>query len=326
MLPFAAELETVIADSPAQVICDREAAQVAALRRVEVVTQREIDRVEVKHLRPSEAEAIAINITLTGGWDIPVLPVVIREAEIIDHSFVYNTGDVHQVLVNPVLVRDEIGWRHRYAERPAVGISDMRITDEHRLLVIEAVIHSAADLPAHIRRRGDRSKPRDRPQVGLYDIDALLIRIFIVSEEVELVFFDRPAENKPARPTGEERIVREVIARQARIGRHVVIAEAEKGRPVKIIAAAARYDVDRAERRDAGGKIEVRARKLELLHDLLRKVLPRAAFDRIADIAAIHSDGRVRSRAAQHRDVELRVELGGVAELHGDAGFQLGEV
>src|SRR5262249_6720987 len=159
-----------------------------------------------------------------------------------------------------------------------------------------------------------------------HDVDAELVRVFQVEEEMEFVFFDRAAEYESALPPGEEGVVGNRGSTQARVSRHIVIAEIKISGAVKFVAPAARHDVDRAERRYAGREIEVRARKLELLHDLLRKVLSSAAFDRIADIAAVHGDGRVRGRAAQYGDVELGVELSGVAELHVHAGFQLGQV
>src|SRR5262249_52984857 len=153
----------------------------------------------------------------------------------------------------------------------------------------------------------------------LHDVDAELIRIFEVEEEMNLVLFDRSAENEPAISPGEERIVGDRSPTQARIGGQVVIAEIEVSSAVEIVAAAARHDVDRAERRNTRREVEVRARKLELLHYLLRKILPRAAFHRVADVAAVHGDGRVRGRAAQHGDVELRVELSRITWIHSHA-------
>src|SRR5262249_9420821 len=154
----------------------------------------------------------------------------------------------------------------------------MRVADEEGVLVVVAVIDSPAQLLARVRRRRDSRESRDRGKVGLHDVDAELIRVFEVEEEVELVLFDWAAEHEPALPPGEEGIVGNRGSTKARIGRHIVIAEVEISGAVKIVAAAARHDVDRPERRDSCREVEVRARKLKLLHDLLRKVLPGAAL------------------------------------------------
>src|SRR5262249_18866441 len=177
------------------------------------------------------------------------------------------------------MVRGERGNAGR--EWAGVSVPVMRITDEERVLVAVTIIDSPAQLLARVRRRRDSSEPRDRRQVRLHDVDAELIRVFEVKEEMELVFFDRAAQYKSSLPPGEEGIICNRGPTQARIGRHIVIAEIKISGAVEIVAAAARNDVDGPESRDARRKIEVRARKLELLHDLLREVLPRAALDRV---------------------------------------------
>ena len=105
-----------------------------------------------------------------------------------------------------------------------------------------------------------------------------------------------------------------------------VVAEVEVAGAAEVVRARARHDVDRAERRNARRQVEVRGRDLELLNDFLREVLARAAFNRIADVAAVHRDRRARRRAAQNRHVELRVELRRIPEVHGHARLQRGEV
>src|SRR4030095_15167447 len=161
------------------------------------------------------------------------------------------------------------------------------------MLVAVPVIDSPAQLLARVRRGGDGPESRDRREVRPHDVDDELIRVFEVEEEMELVLFDWPAQQEPALPPGEEGIICNWGPSQARVGRHIVIAEVEISGAVEFVAAAPGHYIDRPKSRDSRREIEVRARKLELLHDLLRKVLPRAAFDRITDVAAVHSDGRV---------------------------------
>src|ERR1039458_277694 len=74
--------------------------------------------------------------------------------------------------------------------------------------------------------------------------------------------------------------------------------EVYKAAAVKLVAAAARHDVDGAGGGDAGGEIEVDAGNLELLDDFLGEVLLRPAIHGIVDARAIHRDARaVRSEA-----------------------------
>src|SRR5262249_1134137 len=312
----------------AYVVRQWKAAQITSLRRVEIVPQREIDRAEIENLRAARACAEAIKRAIAWRRNVPVLPILIREPKVIHYSGTQDTGHAQQILIHPVLVRDVVRGKRRNGgcERPAVAIPVMRVADEERMLVVVAVIDPPAQLLARVRRRHDSRESRDRGKVGLHDVDAELIRVFEVEEEVELVLFDRAAEYEPALPSGEEGIVGNRGSTKARIGRHIVIAEIEISGAVKIVASSSSHDVDCAEGRDSCREVEVRARKLKLLPDLLRKVLPGAAFDRIADVAAVNRDGRVRGRAAQYGDVELRVELSRIAGIHGHAGFQLGQV
>src|SRR5207302_4245146 len=121
--------------------------------------------------------------------------------------------------------------------------------------------------------------------IRLDDINTTLIGVFEVEEEERLVLLDRADQEKAALPPGEERIVGNRRATQRRVSRDVVIAEVEVCGAMKTVAPAARHHIDRAEGGNPGREVEIGARKLELLHHFLREVLPRSAFDRIADIA-----------------------------------------
>src|SRR5262245_2253296 len=137
------------------------------------------------------------------------------------------------------------------------------------MLVAVPVIDSPAQLLARVRRGGEGPESRDRREVRPHDVDAELVRVFEVEEEMELVLFDRPAQQKTALPPGEEGIICNWGPSQARVGRHIVISEIEISGAVEVVAAAPRHDVDGPKGRDSRREVEVRARKLELLHHLL---------------------------------------------------------
>src|SRR5262249_56653881 len=97
---------------------------------------------------------------------------------------------------------------------------------------------------ACVWRGHDCGESCDRREVRLHDVNAELIRIFEVEEEMDLVLFDRAAQYKSSLPPGEEGIIGDRGSTQARIGRHIVIAEIKISGAVEFVAAAPRHDVD----------------------------------------------------------------------------------
>ena len=157
---------------PRGVVRDRVAVNVAALRRVEVVAEREVDRVQVEDLRTAGPDAIAVDVAVAQGRRVPVPPVHVGEAEIVHQRRAQDAGEADQLLVDVVLVRHEVGRRHGNAERAAVGVAVVRVAPEQRVLVAEP------DSP-RVRSPGCRRKAPapacrtgDRRQVRLHDVHA----------------------------------------------------------------------------------------------------------------------------------------------------------
>ena len=228
--------------------------------------------------------------------------------------------------MDAVVVRHEVRGGHRRAEGAAVGVPVVRVPPEQRVLLADRVVHTAAHRVRIVRGVGQRTEPLHRPEIGLDYVHALLVGALVVGEEMRLVLLERPAQDEPRLLARELGIVGQRAAHQPGVGRQALVAVVEVRRAAEIVRARTRDDIDGAERRDAGGEIEVRRRDLELLDDFLREVLPGAAFNRVADVAAVHRDRRPRGRPAEHRDVELGVELRRVAEVHRHARLQRREV
>src|SRR5215468_594777 len=156
-------------------------------------------------------------------------------------------------------------------------------------------------------------------------VDRVLIEVFVVEKPEDLVLPDRPAERETRLQAAEERIGVARITVEHRIGRDVVVAvEGEPG-AVIIVAARARDDVDRTDRRDARRKIEIERRNLELLNRFDREVLSRAPSNVINDAAAVNRQtGQTRRRAAD-RDGDQAVGVAGIVGSDAHAGFESGQ-
>src|SRR5579883_341089 len=146
--------------------------------------------------------------------------------------------------------------------------------------------------------RGPRQAP-ERRQVFVNRIDLILIHVFIVRKEKQFVLQDRPAYPNAWIPSREERVRVLRVALKAWIRCHIVIAEEKISASVKIVAAAARYDVDLTACPDSRRDIEIDRRDLELLNDLLRKIHVRCpgAFPLIIDDTAIDCESRIADAA-----------------------------
>ena len=127
-----AELHLMGALLPRGVVGDREPVDVPALRRVEVVAEGEVHRVQVGNLGAAEPDAVAGDrIPGTCRRRVPVPPVHVREAQIVDQGAAQDAGDAEDLLVHVILVRDEVRRRHRDAEGAAVRVAVVRVPHEH---------------------------------------------------------------------------------------------------------------------------------------------------------------------------------------------------
>src|SRR5262249_23898959 len=251
MLPLTAKLNSMASMLQRYVVRHREPAQVAPLRRIEVIAEREIHRVQIKDFRPG-CTYTDLRPAGTRGWDVAVLPVLEGELEVVYQSGTQHARHAEQVLVYPVLVGNKIRRWDRDAEGTAVGVAVVGVADERGVLVIHPVVHSPTEGFPSIRRRSNRTEACNRREVRRDHVDARLIGIFEVSEEERLVLLDRTASPKAPLPPRKERIVGERVPIQARVGSDVVIPEIEISGAVIVVAAGAGDDVDRAKCRNAG--------------------------------------------------------------------------
>ena len=151
MFPFAAEFDLMAVFLPRQVVRNRIAVEIAPLRRVEVVAQREVHRIQVEDFRTVRADAIAVGVATARRGRIPVPPVHMRETEVVHQRAAQDARDPDELLVDIVLVRDEIRRRDGRAERPAVRVAVVRIPREERMLGVEAIVGAAAQLSSRDR-------------------------------------------------------------------------------------------------------------------------------------------------------------------------------
>ena len=121
---------------------------------------------------------------------------------------------------------------------------------------------------------------------------------------------------------GEERIGGERVAAEGGVSGEVIVAEEVIGAAVEIIAAGAGDDVDGAAGGDAGGEVKIGGRNLEFFDDFLGEILGGAAFERVADVAAIDGEGGLAGTAAEDGNAELSIVLGKALGADRDAGFE----
>jgi hypothetical protein len=93
VFPFSAEFNAVTPELPAHIVRNREPTQITTLRRVEIISQSEINGVQVEHLGSARADAVAIDIAAAWRWDVPILPIAEREPKIVSNVRAQNTGD-----------------------------------------------------------------------------------------------------------------------------------------------------------------------------------------------------------------------------------------
>ncbi len=146
MFPFAAEFHLMAVLLPGQVVRNRIAVEIAPLRRVEVVAEREVHRVQVEDFRTVRADAIAVGVAAARRGLVPVPPVHVRETEVVHQRAAQDARDPDELLVDVVLVRDEIRRRDGRAERAAVRVAVVRITREQRVPGVEAIVDATAQL------------------------------------------------------------------------------------------------------------------------------------------------------------------------------------
>ena len=306
MLDLKPEPDAVLALLPAQAIRDIVAAQVAALSRVRRVPDRYVAPADA-HLR--KAQPYAIPAIARVREQIPVLPVLIAEPEVVHQRRTQRTCHRQQALIRPVPVLYPVGLQRRAPVRTQSAVAVMRVPRRQMVLLAQRIIELraqrlpsvwASEIPGQAGRRG---------QIWLKRKHLRLVHAFQIEKEEKLVFLDRPANPKARIPSREKRIRRRRAALQARIRRHVVVPEKEVPAAMELVAPAPRNHVHRAHARNSGRQIEVNRRKLKLLHHFLAEVHPAAALNRIANVPAIHRDRRLVRIAPQHRNRKQRVVL-----------------
>src|SRR5215467_1311861 len=97
MLVVAANLNPMGARFPCQAIRNRITPMIAALRRVEIIAEHRVDGADEEDLRSALAGA---SVACRGA--VAILPIPIREAQVIHYGRTQNAGHTEQVLIDPV--------------------------------------------------------------------------------------------------------------------------------------------------------------------------------------------------------------------------------
>ncbi len=110
---------------------------------------------------------LRVDVALARRRRVPVPPVHVREAELVDQRRAEDAGDANQLLIDVVVVRDEVRRRHRRAERSAVGVAVVRIAPEQRVLVADAEVRPVRSPDCRSygarRQRAERLRPTAGP-------------------------------------------------------------------------------------------------------------------------------------------------------------------
>ena len=77
-----------------------------------------------------------------------------------------------------------------------------------------------------------------------------------------------------------------------------MVAKEKISAAMERIGPAASHHIHRADAGNACGKIKIGARQLEFLHNFLREIHTASAFDGVANVPAVNSDGRLAGIAA----------------------------
>jgi len=154
--------------------------------------------------------------------------------------------------------------------------------------VSEPNVNACAEL-IYVGRAGcdcaERGELRGQNRCGR---DATLSVALEGGKEERPLFSNRPSDVGPELAALKERIRIKRISGQQRIGGEGVIAEEVKPRPVKLIAARTRDNVDGAGGGDTSSQLETCSGNLELLDHFLRKADGRTAVADLQNAAAVH--------------------------------------
>ena len=316
----AAEAHAMGAVLPGHVVDDVVAAHVAALRGVGGIAEFHIGA-DDGHFR--EADAEAAGALFFGGVEVAVAPVLVGEAEVVDEGGGEGGGDAQDGLVGLVAVDEPVGGEGVAGAGAEAAVAVVGVAGEEVVIGVDAVIELGGDLAAIVGIGVVAGEAGEVGGVGLDGDDGVLVVVFDVEEE-QFVLLDGAGEEGAGLAAGEEGVGGEGVAAEGGVGGEVVVAEEEVGAAVEVVAAGAGDDVDGSAGGDAGGEVEVGGGDLELFDDFLGEVLGGAAFEGVADVAAIDGEGGFAGGAAEDGDGELGVVLGEALGADGDAGFEEG--
>src|SRR5262245_15887424 len=164
-----------------------------------------------------------------------------------------------------------------------------------------------------------------------------LVVPFIVGEEEELVFFDRPSDGSAILPPHEERVFESLSragdvaqwvesgqvagAFEAREGGHIVVAEEEEAAAMQIVRARAGDDVYGSGGDCSRREIEAQCADLELLDGVGGEVLRGSASEAVVDSRAIDRNHGRLLRSAVDRNLKEVISIArggiwGVSDVH----------
>ena len=155
-------------------------------------------------------------------------------------------------------------------------IAVVRVADEGVVVGMKAHVEAQVELIAEKRAGEDASERGELWSARLNREHAALVVALVAGEEEGPILANRSAELIAELLPLEERVRIAGITPQAGISGQVVVAIKVESAAVKVVAAGARHDIDRAVAGQAGREIEVDGRDLELLHDLLGHLQSRA--------------------------------------------------
>src|SRR5689334_19196416 len=116
----------------------------------------------------------------------------------------------------------------------------MRVTHEGVVLGADAPIDTLGERSADIGTGPQGGKTLEKRIARQRREDALLVVVLNTGEEEQTVLLGRTADPAARLPAGEERIGRQRIPLERRVGGQVVIAEKEECTAAEIVAAGSR--------------------------------------------------------------------------------------
>ncbi len=237
------------------------------------------------------------------------MPVPVGEAELVDQRVREGRDERGHGLIGPVAGVRPVGRKAPgTGRRSEAVVLIVGVAEEEAVAVARQPVQSRAGLGAVEGAREDPAQVRESRRCRLDAHDAVLVVVLEAGEEEQPIPSDRAAHGEAYLPAGEEGIRIGRIALESRIGRQVVVAKEEEPAAVIPVASGARDDVDGARIRQPRRQVEVGARELELLDDLLGEVLRNASVQGVVDRPAVHRHPRRVGRPTEDGDIELAAE------------------